>query len=76
MIMKKLVAHIKRWNKWRKINSNGHLYHILVLFGIVKSPTFYFTLTDEEEEEIINSFCFTEWDGTENKVRFENVRSD
>ena len=35
-----MFKHLKVWNSWRKKNMNGSLYHILVLFGIVKSPTF------------------------------------
>ena len=47
-IMKNLFGHIRRWNYWRKRNTNGHLHHILVLLGVVKSPTFAFTLLPEE----------------------------
>ena len=45
---KNLFGHIRRWNRWRKRNANGHLHHILVFFRIVKSPTFAFTLLPEE----------------------------
>ena len=31
-----------------KAKLNGHLHHILVLLGVVKSPTFAFTLLPEE----------------------------
>lgn len=47
-VMKNLSHHIRRWNHWRKRNANGHLHHILVLLGVVKSPTFAFTLLPEE----------------------------
>lgn len=47
-VMKNLSRHIRRWNRWRKRNTNGHLHHILVLLGVVKSPTFAFTLLPEE----------------------------
>ena len=47
-VMKNLSRHIRRWNRWRKRNANGHLHHILVLLGVVKSPTFAFTLLPEE----------------------------
>lgn len=47
-VMKNLSSHIRRWNRWRKRNTNGHLHHILVLLGVVKSPTFAFTLLSEE----------------------------
>lgn len=44
----KLVRHIRKWNYWRKRNTNGSLHHILVLFGIVKSPTFASALLPED----------------------------
>lgn len=47
-VMKNLSRHIRRWNYWRKRNANGHLHHILVLLGVVKPPTFIFTLLPEE----------------------------
>ena len=50
-MFKRLINHIKRWNKWRKHCVNGWLHKISVLFGGY-SPTFVFVLTDEEEEEI------------------------
>lgn len=48
----KIIKHIKRWNVWRKHNVNSKLHKILVLFGIIKSPTLVFTLIPEEYEEI------------------------
>lgn len=48
----KIIKHIKRWNVWRKHNVNSKLHKILVLFGIIKSPTLAFTLIPEEYEEI------------------------
>lgn len=50
-MLKCLIRHIKRWNKWRKHCRNGWLHKILVLFGWY-SPTFIFVLTDDEEEEM------------------------
>lgn len=50
-MFKRLINHIKRWNKWRKYCRNGWLYKISVLFGN-PSPTFPLILTDEEEEEM------------------------
>lgn len=52
----RLVKHIKRWNKWRKSNCNSQLYKLKVLFGIVKSPTFYYVWTDEEEKSFHDGF--------------------
>ena len=50
-MFKRLINHIKRWNKWRKHCGNGWFHKISVLFG-GHSPTFNFTLTDEELEEM------------------------
>lgn len=45
-----VIKHIRRWNYWRKNNSNGRFYKILVLLGIVKSPTMVTVLLPEEKE--------------------------
>ena len=50
-MFKRLINHIKRWNKWRKHCVNGWVHKISVLFG-GHSPTFVFTLTDEELAEL------------------------
>lgn len=47
-MMENLFCHIRRWNYWRKRNANGRLHHILVLLGVMRSPTFAFTLLPEE----------------------------
>ena len=54
-MIKRLITHIKRWNKWRKLCANGWLYKVHVLFG-GHSPTFQFIFTDEEEAEIEQAF--------------------
>lgn len=51
-----MTKHIKRWNTWRKRNTNGILYKILVLFKIVKSPSMAFTITPEEAKAISKAF--------------------
>ena len=43
-----VIKHIRRWNYWRKNNSNGRFYKILVLLGIVKYPTMVTVLLPEE----------------------------
>lgn len=55
-IMTKLKRHIKRWNGWRKRNGNGRLHHILVLLGLVVSPTFELYLLPEELPNPKNMF--------------------
>jgi hypothetical protein len=52
----RLIKHIKRWNKWRKSNGNSRLHKLMVLFGIVKSPTFYLVWTDEEAKSFREGF--------------------
>lgn len=50
--MKGIVDHVRRWNIWRKNNANGKLHHLLVLLGLVHSPTLYTVLLPEEWDEI------------------------
>lgn len=54
--MKRIKQHIKRWNSWRKHNANGRLHHILVLLGLVVSPTFEMYLLPEELPNPKNMF--------------------
>lgn len=30
----------KQWKRWARTNTNGKLYQIAVLFGVLNSPTF------------------------------------
>ena len=54
--MAKLIKHIKWWNVWRKYNKNGIAHKILVLFGIIKSPTFFYTWTADEAQAFYDGF--------------------
>lgn len=54
--MKRLIKHFKRWNKWRKGCFNSRLYKFLVLIGLVKSPSFAWTFTDDEISEMRKGF--------------------
>lgn len=54
--MGRLIKHIKRWNVWRKYNKNGIAHKILVLFGVIKSPTFFYTWTPEEVKAFYDGF--------------------
>lgn len=38
--MKKLIRHVKEWNKWRKNSLNSSMHKLLVLIGFRRSPTF------------------------------------
>lgn len=46
--MNKLIKHIRRWNLWRKNCMNSKLHKILVLFGVIKSPTMATIFLPEE----------------------------
>lgn len=46
------IVHIRRWNTWRKRSLDSKMHKLLVLFGIIKSPSMYFVLLPEEKEEI------------------------
>lgn len=50
------IKHIKRWNEWRKYNGNSPFHKLLVLLGIVKSPTFQQILTKEEGKAVYEAF--------------------
>lgn len=51
-VIKKFLIHIERWNKWRKHSMMSQKYKLLVLVGLVHSPTFVITLTDMELKSI------------------------
>lgn len=71
-MLKRLIRHIKRWNKWRKYCGNGWLHKISVLFSGC-SPTFPLVLTDEEEEEIHKAVMRAI---EEQEERMRNMRND
>nr|DAN66412.1 MAG TPA: TIP39 peptide [Caudoviricetes sp.] len=50
--MKKLINHIRRWNIWRKHCLNSNFHKILVLFGVIKSPTMNIMLLPEERPNL------------------------
>lgn len=54
--MNKIIKHIRRWNVWRKNNLNSKRYKILVLLGIIKSPSFYHVWLPEECEAFQKGF--------------------
>ena len=49
-----MLNHIRRWNIWRKGCLNGPIYKILVLFGVIKSPTMPFAMLPEEVRDCFN----------------------
>lgn len=51
-----MLKHIRRWNIWQKRCLNGPIYKILVLFGVIKSPTMASVWLPEEEEEMAKAF--------------------
>lgn len=50
-----MFDHICRWNIWRKHCLNGPIHKILVLFGVIKSPTMPFVMLPEEEQEMMDA---------------------
>lgn len=49
--MKRLIKHIRRWNIWRKYNGNSRMHKLLVLIGLIHSPTMRMVLLPEELEQ-------------------------
>lgn len=49
--MRMIIKHIKRWTVWRKYNKSDVVHKILVLFGVIKSPTFYCVMAKEGEAD-------------------------
>ena len=45
-----MLDHIRRWNIWRKHCLNGPIYKILVLFGVIKSPTMAFFVVEKKRK--------------------------
>ena len=43
-----LKRHFRRWNGWRKNNTNCKIHQIFVLLKLIKSPTFEMFLLPEE----------------------------
>lgn len=35
-----VARRIERWNIWRKRNRNSRIYKVMVLLGLIDSPTF------------------------------------
>lgn len=66
--MKKLRNHIRRWNIWRKRCGNSKFYKLIVLLGIVKSPTMTLTLMPEDLDMIQQGFI-------EGMIRGKRMRS-
>lgn len=54
--IEKMAKHFKKWIEWRKYNGNSFIYKLLVLFKIVKSPTFECFHTQDEWEEFAKGF--------------------
>lgn len=52
----KLLNHIERWNIWRKHNTNSKIHHLLVLLGVIKSPTMCFVYTKAEQETLYDYY--------------------
>ena len=55
-LLKRLSEHFERWNVWRKHSTDHSITKILVLFGVIQSPTFYRTLTKREIDIFMKGF--------------------
>ena len=51
-----MLDHIRRWNIWRKRCLNGPIHKILVLFGMIKSPTMILVMLPKEKQEMMDAF--------------------
>lgn len=45
--MIKFKKHFKKWNRWRKSNTNSKIHKLLVLLKLVNSPTFYYMIYND-----------------------------
>ena len=55
-MIKRQIEHIKKWNEWRKYSLNSPISKFLVLFGIIKSPTFESYFTEKERKDFVEKF--------------------
>lgn len=62
-MFKKIKERYPRWKKWASWNLNGPLYKILVLLGIVKSPTFEMGPQIEEFTNDLEKMRGDIWEG-------------
>lgn len=49
--MKRLIKHIRKWNAWRKHSLNSKLDKLLVLFGVIQSPSMNYLVFPEIWDE-------------------------
>lgn len=54
--MGKKLNRIRRWNVWRKRNKNSKFHKLIVLLGIIESPTMMCTFLPEEQRMIQEGF--------------------
>lgn len=54
--LKRLKRHFKKWLEWRQSNRNSKLHQLLVLLGLIQSPTFILFWTKEERAAFIKGF--------------------
>lgn len=50
--MRKLIKQLYYWNAWRKKCTNHPVYKLMVLLGLVKSPTFTIFKAIEEYSDV------------------------
>lgn len=77
--MKKIIDHIKIWNRWRKYNDNSIFHKFLVLIGVIPSPTFYLArVKDANADELKTILDSNEVGATDDTVyvRTELTKDD
>ena len=42
VLVRNVIHNFKLWNQWRKHNTNSKVYKLLILLGIVNSPSFVY----------------------------------
>ncbi len=45
-----MIKRLKQWRRWSKHSTDGTLYKLAVLIGIIHSPTLYFYSADDDRE--------------------------
>lgn len=54
-----MLERLRVWNIWRKCNANGWLHHVLVLFGLRVSPTFYMERVARRDARVTREAFFS-----------------
>lgn len=50
-MLQKLKLRWQKWNNWRKYMNEGPIYKLLVLIGIIHSPSFRLWMVSKKENK-------------------------